>query len=141
MRHQPLEEILAQAAVIETAPTLSRRARLARWAVVLKRADQRLLEPLRFVEFYAPAARARLRGEQTPITLAYADPVLRDAGLAGDSLGDAQTFFGLTDDETHFIVCDCRWHGRMTGSRAARRVRAVANPHVFNRLWMFLQRE
>jgi len=140
MRHQPFEQILAQA-VVEAAPTMTRRARLQRWADVLKKADSRLLEPLRYVEFYAPAARSGLRGEQTPITLAFDDPLLRAAGLAGDTLGDAQAFFGLTDEETHFILCDCRWHGRMTGSRAARRVRAVSNPHLFNRLWMFLQRE
>lgn len=141
MRHQPLEQILSQASVVEARPTLSRRERLLRWAKVLQGAEARLLQPLRYVEFYAPPARARLRGEQTPLALAFADPVLRGAGLSGDTLGEAQTFFGLTDDDTHFLLCDCHWHGRMTGGRAARRVRAVANPHVLNRLWMALQRD
>ena len=141
MRHQPLEQILSQASVVEAAPTLSRRERLLRWAEVLQAAEARLLQPLRFVEFYAPAARARLRGEQTPLTLAFADPVLRSAGLAGDTLGQAQAFFGLSDDDTHFLLCDCRWHGRMTGGRVARRVRAVANPNVLNLLWMSFQRD
>lgn len=142
MRHQPLDQIVGQAAVVEAVPQLqSRRARLLRWAELLRQADQRLLEPLRFVEFYAPAARARLRGEQTPIAVAFADPMLRAAGLGGDTLGDAQTFFGLTDDESHFLLCDCHWHGRMTGRRAARRLRAIANPNPISRLWMALQGE
>ena len=141
MRHQSLEQILSQARVVEAGPTLSRHERLLRWAQVLQAAEARLLQPLRFVEFYAPAARARLRGEQTPLALAFADPVLRGAGLSGDTLGEAQAFFGLDDDETHFLLCDCHWRGRMTGGRAARRVRAVANPHLLNRLWMSFQKD
>ena len=138
MRYQPLEQILDRAAVLDAPPPLSRRQRLLRWAEVLKRADRRLLQPLKFVEFYAPAERARLRGDQTPLALAFSDPVLRAAGLRGDTLGHAQAFFGLSDHEAHFLLCDCHWHGRMTGGAASRRVRAVANPNLINRLWMEL---
>ena len=138
MRHQPIEQILANATVLERPPTLSRRERLLRWAELLKGQGARLLQPLKYVEFYAPAERARLRGDQTPLSLAFADPVLRGAGLSGDTLGEAQAFFGLTDREAHFLVCDCHWRGRMTGGRAAQRVRAVANPGLLTRAWMAL---
>jgi hypothetical protein len=138
MRHIPLEDILNQAAALEASPILSRRERLNRWAEVLGRNSRRLLQPLKFIEFYAPAERGKLRAEQSPIALAYADPVLRAAGLAGDTLGDAQRFFGLTDQEAHFLLCDCHWKGRMTGGAAASRVKAVANPNLLNRMRMRL---
>lgn len=139
MRHQPLEEILNRAAALETTPILSRRERLGRWAEVLGRNPRRLLQPLKFIEFYAPTERKKLRAEQTPIALAFADPVLRAAGLAGDTLGDAQGFFGLSDEEAHFLLCDCHWNGRMTGGAASRRVRAVATGGFLLRLWMASQ--
>lgn len=140
MKHQPLDQVRTQASVDEAKTTLSRRERLLRWAEALRREEGRLLQPLRFVEFYAPKERARLRGEQTPLTVAFADPVLRAAGLSGDTLGEAEAFFELSQDEAHFLLCDCFWNGQMTGGAAAKRVRAVANPHPFNRLWMSVQR-
>jgi hypothetical protein len=139
MRHQPLEDILNQAAALEASPILSRRERLDRWAEVLGRNSRRLLQPLKFIEFYAPAERKKLRAEQSPIALAFADPVLRAAGLAGDTLGDAQRFFRLSDKEAHFLLCDCHWKGRMTGGGASRRVKAVATGGFLVRLWMASQ--
>jgi hypothetical protein len=141
MRHQPLEDILNQAAALEASPILSRRERLMRWAEVLARNPRRLLQPLKFVEFYAPPERKRLRGDQTPISFAHSDPVLRAAGLAGDTLGDAQGFFGLTDREAHFLLCDCHWKGRMTGGSAARRIRAIARGGPLTRFWIATQRD
>lgn len=138
MRHQPIEQILATATALERPPTLSRRERLLHWAEILKREGPRLLQPLKYVEFYAPAERARLRGEQTPLSIAYADATLRSAGLAGDTYGQARAFFGLSEAEAHFLLCDCHWRGRMTGEAAAKRVRAVANPSLLNRAWMAL---
>lgn len=136
MRHQPIEQILAAATLLEPRPRLTRRERLMRWAEVLKREDWRLLQPLRFMEFYAPAERGRLRGDQTPLAPAFADPALRADGLGGDRLSDAQAYFELSDREAHFLLCDCHWRGHMTGRAAARRVRAVANPNAINRIWM-----
>lgn len=139
MRHQPIDQLLANATPVEAPSRLSRRERLLRWAELLKREDWRLLQPLKFMEFYAPAERARLRGDQTPLALAFADPVLREDGLKGDRLGQVQAYFRLSEREAHFLLCDCHWRGQMTGRTAARRVRAVANANWFNRLWMELQ--
>jgi len=139
MRHQPIEQFLDTALPLQAAPVMSRKERLLRWAEILKAVDQRVLQPLKFVEFYAPRERRRLRADQSPLDLACADPVLRAAGLRGDTLGEAQAFFGLSDQESHFLLCDCHWRGRMTGAAAAKRIRAVANPNPFNRLWMHLQ--
>lgn len=141
MRHQPIDQIVGTAVPLHPTPVMSRRERLLRWADILKGADQRLLQPLKFVEFYAPSERRRLRADQSPLDLAFADPMLRAAGLHGDSLGEAQAFFGLSDEEAHFLLCDCHWRGQMTGAAAAKRVRAIANPNPINRLWMSLQGE
>jgi len=113
---------------------MTREQRLKRWADVLKRTGGHRLEALRWVEFYAEPERRRLRRDGSPIALAFADPVLREQGLAGDSLGDAQDFFGLSDDDAHRLLCDCHYQGRLTGRTAAWRVRALASPGLFGRI-------
>ena len=138
MKHQPIHEIdaLADIAQVE-APTLSRPDRLQRWADLLSRGPHRQLKALSRVEFYAERERALLRGENTPISVAVADPVLREAGLHGDTLGDAQAFFELSAAEAHYLLCDCHYVGRMNAEGVAQRIRAVAASNsVSSRLWM-----
>lgn len=134
MRYQRLEQVRAHAAITEARPPMTRRQRLRRWADILKREGGRPLEALRWVEFYAEPERQQLRRDRSPITLALADPLLRAEGLAGDTLGDAQRFFELSDDEAHRLLCDCHFQGRMTGRSASRRIRAVAQPSLIGRL-------
>jgi hypothetical protein len=138
MKHQPIHEVdaLADIAQVE-GPKLSRRERLQRWAELLSRDPHRQLKALSRVEFYAERERALLRGENTPISVAVADPVLREAGLHGDTLGDAQAFFELSATETHYLLCDCHFVGRMDGEGVARRIRKVAaSRFALSRLWM-----
>jgi hypothetical protein len=138
MKHQPIHEIdgLADIAQVQ-GPTLSRRERLQRWADLLNRDPHRQLKALSRVEFYAERERALLRGENTPISVAVADPVLREAGLHGDTLGDAQAFFELSAAEAHYLLCDCHFLGQMDGKGVAQRIRKVAGPKsAFSRLWM-----
>ena len=138
MKHQPIHEIdaLADIAQVE-GQTLSRRDRLQRWADLLSRDPHRQLKALSRVEFYAERERALLRGENTPISVAVADPVLREAGLHGDTLGDAQSFFELSAAEAHYLLCDCHFVGQMDGEGVAQRIRKVAasKPASF-RLWI-----
>jgi hypothetical protein len=134
MRYQRLEQVRAHAAVAEARPPMTRDQRLRRWADILKRAGSRPLEALRWVEFYAEPERRRLRRDGSPIALAFADPVLRAEGLAGDTLGDAQLFFGLSDDDAHRLLCDCHYQGALTGRTAARRVLALSNAGFFVQL-------
>jgi hypothetical protein len=138
MKHQPIQDIDALADVQQVAaPTLSRRERLQRWADLLSRDPRRQLRPLSRVEFYAERERALLRGDNSPISVAAADPVLREAGLQGDTLSDAQKFFELSDAEAHNLLCDCHFVGRMEGKAVAQRIRAIAAPNpVLSRLWM-----
>jgi hypothetical protein len=138
MKHRPVHEIeaLAQIAQVE-APTLSRRERLQRWADLLSRNPHRQLQALSRVEFYAERERALMRAENTPISVAAADPVLREAGLRGDTLGDAQNFFELSATEAHYLLCDCHFAGQMNGEGVAQRIRALAgSKSAWSRLWM-----
>ncbi|HEX4710216.1 hypothetical protein [Phenylobacterium sp.] len=130
MKHQPIHEIdaLGDIAQVQGA-TLSRRERLQRWADLLSRNPDRQLKPLSRVEFYAERERALLRGENTPISVALADPVLREAGLQGDTLGDAQKFFELSAAEAHYLLCDCHFPGQMDAEGVAHRIRKVATPN------------
>jgi len=134
MRYQRLDQVRAHAAITEVHPPMTRRQRLVRWAEILKREGARPLEALRWVEFYAEPERRQLRRDRSPIALAFSDPVLRAEGLAGDTLGDAQLFFELSDDDAHKLLCDCHFQGRLTGRAAARRVRSLAQPGLFGRL-------
>lgn len=134
MRHQRIEDIGAGAALtLVGAPTLSRRERMERWAELLERDPQRRLKALSRVEYVPEQDRARLRGSDTPISVAFADPVLRAAGLEGDTLGHAQKFFELSSGEAHHLLCDCHYLGRMDGETVARRVRAAARPRLMQR--------
>jgi hypothetical protein len=129
MKHQPIHEIDALAGIAQVqGATLSRRERLQRWADLLSRNPHRQLNALSRVEFYAERERALLRGESTPISVAVADPVLREAGLQGDTLGDAQAFFELSAAEAHYLLCDCHFPGEMDAERVAHRIRQVASP-------------
>jgi hypothetical protein len=136
MKRQSIDQLQGLAKVTPVhGPALSRRARLRRWAELLEKAPQAQLRPLSWVEFYAERERAQLRGDNTPIAVAFADPVLRDAGLRGDTLGHAQDFFGLSSAETHYLLCDCHYHGRMDGRGVGKRIRGIADPNPIHRLW------
>jgi hypothetical protein len=137
MRHQPIHEIDALADIAQVrGATLSRHERLERWAELLSRNPHRRLNALSRVEFYAERERALLRGENTPISVAVADPVLREAGLQGDTLGDAQTFFELSAAEAHYLLCDCHFVGQMDAEGVAHRIRSLgASNSATSRRW------
>jgi hypothetical protein len=105
---------------------MSKQKRLERWAEVLELAPQRELCSLYETEYTAQRRRYALRADNSPLTVAFQDPVLRAEGLQGDGYWDAINFFELSDDDLHCIVCSCH-HGRtMTPTEVARRVCAAA---------------
>ncbi len=105
---------------------MSKQKRLERWAEVLELAPQRYLRSLYETEYTSRRRRYALREDNSPLTVAFQDPVLRAEGLQSDGYGDAITFFELSDDDLHYIVCSCH-HGRtMTPKEVARRVSAAA---------------
>jgi len=123
MRHQTLDQLHAVAEVNTAQPVMSRTQRLTRWAQLLECDPSRMLTALAGTEYRAPAERDVMRGDGSPISVAAADPILRDEGLKGDSYGEAKRFFELTDNELHEIVCYCHVGAVMQASRAALSVR------------------
>lgn len=114
---------------------LSRRARLGRWARLLQEDAERRLEPLRRLEFMPKGEAEALRCDNSPISIAFADPVLRAEGLAGDRFGDVLAFFELSPRQAHYLLCDCYYQGRMTAGSVARRIRSIANRLTWSELW------
>ncbi len=107
--------------------TLSRRARLERWAKILERLPNRRLNALPDIEWMPRADSAQLRVDDSPLTVAYEDSVLREAGLKSDRFGDALTFFQLSERRAHAILCSCNWGGTVQADAVAQAVRTAAS--------------
>ena len=76
-----------------------------------------------------------MRSDESPITVAFEDPVLRAAGLKGDTLGDAMEFFELSEGASHRLLCSCMNGWSMEAGSTARKVHRIANPD--HRLMLF----
>lgn len=129
MKYRNLDQIRDVAEVhADPAPIrpMSHRERLLRWAEVLERLEGRQLRTLMGTEFVSREERAKMRFDNSPLTVAFDDPILRAEGLRGDRLGEATEFFDLSDNDGHNLVCYCR-HGRsVSAETVAREVRVVA---------------
>lgn len=130
MQHQDLDRIQGTKSLDPELdrPKLSRSERLNRWADLLEAQAGRPLRALEDVEYVSPAVRRDLRKDDSPLALAYADPVFRADGLTSDRMGDSMDYFGLSDRQAHWLLCDCHYGGRMTASEVATRVRDEARP-------------
>jgi hypothetical protein len=137
MEHKTLDEIRDVADILPgwlRARPLSKRERLERWAEALEREGGRRFKTLFEIEYAPPAKRAALRADDSPLSVAFNDPRLRAEGLAGDTVGDATAFFGISEREVHDILCFC-YHGEtMSADVAAARVR-LATRHWL--MWRF----
>ena len=51
----------------------------------------------------------RVTLRNSPLTVAFEDPVLRSAGLASDQFGEVARFFGLSPWQLHDVVCNCHF--------------------------------
>jgi hypothetical protein len=123
MQHRSVERIAGEADVL-TLASLSQRGRLARWAEVLERQPAHL-RAIPDVEHGGRREREARRVDQSPLTVAYQDPMLRAAGLRGDTIGDAAAFFGLSHAQLHHLVCCCHHGLTMDPQATAAQVRAL----------------
>ena len=98
MEHKPRVDLQAVADLspVEGRAPMSREERLARWVEALELDPKRILRPLHEIEFTKKRERRAIRVDNSPLTIAYEDPVLRAEGLASDRLGDAMDFFELS---------------------------------------------
>jgi hypothetical protein len=135
MEHKSLEQIKNRAAVVEleervVSPRELRRMRLERLAEVLAKHGGPVTLLSR-IEYLPEQDRLPLRIDNSPLEIAYRDPLLRAQGLAGDRLGDGIGFFDLSAAEAHYLLCDCHYSGMVTGEMIATRARTIANRMSF----------
>ncbi len=130
MKLKTLEELKQVAEVRPplTRDRMSKRQRLERWAEVLELAPQRHLRSLFETEYGSRRRRYALREDNSPLTVAFQDPVLHAEGLKSDRYGDALKFFELSNGELHHIVCYCHHGPTMVPKAVACRVRAALQP-------------
>jgi hypothetical protein len=134
MKHQKIDDLGAVAEIVQfEMPTkMSRRERLERWADVLDQNPGKL-NALTRIEYLARGERPEARADNSPLEVAFKDPVLRRDGLGSDRLGDAMAFFGISDRHAHRLFCDCHYSGSMTGPGLAVRLRRLAQGGI--RAW------
>jgi hypothetical protein len=70
--------------------------------------------------------RLALQQENSPLTVAFADPVLRSAGLTNDRFGEVACFFGLSHWQLHEVVCNCHFGQTVDAEVVAARVRRLS---------------
>ena len=110
-----------------SARPMSKTERLDCWAAALDREGDRQLNTLFQLEYLSSAKRAQLRADDSLLSVAFADPRLRAEGLAGDTMGDAVVFFGVSEHELHDIVCFCHHGPAITARTAAAQIRNAAS--------------
>lgn len=136
MKYRTFEDMMRVADLAQVGHArMSRRERLERWAELLMQEPDRRLRPLYRLEFMPLRERVGMRDDDTPLAVAYHDPLLRREGLAGDRVGDAMQFFDLSSRDVHFLVCDCYYQGSMTASMVAAQVRLIARRATMRELW------
>ena len=127
MKHHALEQLQIVAEVDQEYPreTMSRSERLERWVELLEQEPGRGLSTLHQTEYQLTKERGAMRSDGSPISVAFADPVLRAAGLENDSFGEATRFFELTDHQLHEVICYCHFGATVKAATAAYHIRAV----------------
>ncbi|MGK9051118.1 hypothetical protein [Xaviernesmea oryzae] len=145
MEQHAVDQLKAIAKINRTYPCseMSRNERLERWAEVLERDPDRSLNTLRETEYQPADMRAAMRDDGTAISVAFADPILREAGLQNDTYGEAKRFFELTDWQLHRLVCFCHFGGRVSSGTIAHHVRLMAAREtngIIGRLFAFFGR-
>jgi hypothetical protein len=130
MEYKTLRELAARADVRLDPAFMSRpmakHERLERWAMLLARDPERQLASVEEIEYGTVRQQQAKRADDSALSVAFADPVLREQGLESDRVGDAARFFELSHWELHQLVCSCHYGRTMAAGTAALRVRALA---------------
>jgi hypothetical protein len=125
MEHRTPAELRGFAEVINP-QKLTRKELLERWALALERRKGVRLCTLRETEYKPAKEQAALRQENSPLTVAFEDPVLRSAGLANDTFGEVARFFELSHWQLHEVVCNCHFGDSVAADVVAACVRRLS---------------
>ena len=136
MKHLSPDDIERSAEAIPSG-VVTRAEQLERWANLLEQYVGQI-HALNGIEYLRCKERRELKGDHAPMTIAFADPILRGQGLSGDTLGEAMDFFGLSNQAVHELFCDCHHRRTMTGSGLAESLREIARPPETIGLWQRL---
>ncbi|WP_048708419.1 hypothetical protein [Microvirga massiliensis] len=131
MEHRAKDALLTIADVTaQERGFLTRRERLLRWAECLEQDPSRRLRSLGEIEFVPAAERRDIRADESPLTVAFADPILRADGLASDRLGDAMDYFEISEWRAHRLLCSCMngWH--IQAGSFAKKLRRMSDPRA-----------
>jgi hypothetical protein len=120
-------EQLSTAAVLSipgASVIMSRQERLFRFAKVVSKHEGPIYIYHR-LEFVPPDDYRKLpKHPHSPFGIAYADPILKAAGLEGPGVDHAAKFFELNPVDLHSFSCDCG--GAISGTEMAARIEHVA---------------
>src|SRR4029450_3070570 len=108
MEHRTTAELKGFSEVIHP-HKLSKKELLERWVLALDKRKGTRLCTLRETEYKPVEEQSALRQENSPLTVAFEDPVLRSAGLTNDTFGEVARFFGLSHWQLHEVVCNCHF--------------------------------
>jgi hypothetical protein len=125
MEHRTSAELEGFAEVIRP-QKLSKKELLERWALALEKRRGLRLRTLRETEHKPANERLALREENSPLSVAFEDPVLRSAGLTSDKFGEVARFFGLSHWQLHEVVCNCHFGETVASEAVAARVRRLS---------------
>jgi hypothetical protein len=124
MKHLELDQLQSLARIGQDYPQLPRDKRLQRWVELLEGDPHRILATLHGSEYQPATVRAALRCDDSALSVAFSDPLLRAAGLENDTYGEAKRFFQLSDSQLHRIVCFCHFGVTVSAAKTARYIRA-----------------
>ncbi len=113
------EELKASVAIIP----MSRRDKLMRFADVVRRSERPFFI-FHGLEYYHPSQLGGCYHPASAFSAAASDPILKDAGLKGDTALDAMQFFDLAQSELHEFSCDCG--GVISNEEMAKRIERLA---------------
>jgi hypothetical protein len=125
IEHRTSADLEGFAAVIHP-QKLSKKELLERWALVLEKRKGARLRTLRETEYQSVKERSALQQDNSPLTVAFEDPVLRSAGLTSDRFGEVARFFGLSHWQLHDLVCNCHFGETVAAEVVAARVRRLS---------------
>jgi hypothetical protein len=126
MKHHEFDQLQIVAKIKQDYPhqVMPRSARLQRWAELLERDPHRVLSTLHQTEHQPDSVRAVLRCDNSAISVAFDDPVLRAAGMENDTYGEAKRFFELSDRQLHRVICYCHFGATVSAQTTASYLRA-----------------
>jgi hypothetical protein len=124
MEHKKIDQLRSVADIQTDEPvrTMNRTERLKRWIALLNEDPTRRLTALDEIEYMLPSDRPLARADDSPLTVAFSDPVFRREGLKGDTLGDVMDFFQMSEGEAHHAFCSCLGGYSMDSGAFARRL-------------------